>query len=138
MYLEAVLSAWGSIPPKSASVPTLETLVKMVLIKISEGNNMDPEIPDTWEALVLPALLSRGIGKKDAVDAINKQSLSASSGGGSNTMGQQTQTMDMAAASQDTVTESLSEGWNNLISGNVSGWWDNTISGWNALTQWKW
>jgi hypothetical protein len=64
LYLQTFLVAIGQIPHPQATIPMLETAIKTSLIQMGArlGTYVyDPEIPDNLLAVIVPALMTRGV-----------------------------------------------------------------------------
>lgn len=132
LFLYAVVSSWGLVAPLNASVSTLKKVITDGLLKLSveQGQfNMDPEIPDSEIAVLLPALASRGIGQADILNIVQ----AARTGGTALVDSDGQITMGGAAATGDSWQENTNDWWNSTwgLNGQDADW----AEGWNQFCQ---
>lgn len=82
LSLQAFLIAFGEVPHPAASVRSLETAVKTALVRISNGTESDPEVPDGLLQVLLPALKARGLTDESVVTVVESVNSLISSPGG--------------------------------------------------------
>lgn len=82
LALQAMLISFGEIPHPGASNQQLEKSVKNALVKASEGYEIDPEVPDSLLAILLPALKIRGLDRQSIVQFITGMNALPVGGGG--------------------------------------------------------
>jgi hypothetical protein len=105
-----MLISFGEIPHPGASIRALEASVKSALVKASDGYEMDPETPDNFMAVLLPALKMRGLDQEQIVSFITDMNLlrgtdyNVSGGNGSGVL-------------TPPVDDDGGSGWGGLISG---------------------
>lgn len=100
-------------PPRGATLSDMENALLDQIAIVCETS--DPEIPDSYHAILGAAYRSRGFTAAEA--AIMTSDLS---GGGA-----------MDAAEEEALTENWQEGWDDLKEGDVGGWWEQTTDGWD-------
>jgi hypothetical protein len=138
MFLFSTALAWGYCPNANASVKQLKHFLKRCLIEVSknQGNwNFDPEVPDDYYSVLMPALISRGVPKNDIAQVLNAVMNEAAIGSTAATAtvigpDGQMATITDAAASADTWAQNTAEWWENTWSGDWASGWTNWQQGW--------
>jgi hypothetical protein len=138
MFLFAVALSWGYCPNANSSVKDLQHFLKRCLIEVSKNQgqwNFDPEVPDDYLSVLMPALISRGVPKNDIAQVM--QAVMGTPGVGSGSGGTvvgpdgSTATIEDAAASGDTWAQNTAEWWEDTWAGDWDSGWTNWQQGWS-------
>ena len=137
LFLQATALAWGFVPGAKASIKDLKMFIKRCLINIARNDGrweMDPEVPDDFLSLIIPALVSRNVPYNDVEQVLNvAMGIDPSGGTAGMYVGPDGSMITVAdtAATGDGWAQNTAEWWNATWAGDWETGWTNFQQGWN-------